>query len=205
MEKELNFKSLEEYEKSKEDEAKKIFQELCQLNDGQDTIDLNFIRRLLSINDNRYPEIFLKFITQYKLIDTLKSGNFNKDSMHNVVFNEEEFVNFVTGKNTKELLFDDNIDLAQKRFQIDDYANLYDLIVGNQGIINRDVLKNNIKELLEELKDGESEKDINDIADKEVDEILELLGSNEDSLTPEDFMNIMTSNTQMPNSLEDVI
>ena len=205
MEKELNFKSLEEYEKSKEDEAKKIFQELCQLNDGQDTIDLNFIRRLLSINDNRYPEIFLKFITQYKLIDTLKSGNFNKDSMHNVVFNEEEFVNFVTGKNTKELLFDDNIDLAQKRFQIDDYANLYDLIAGNQGIINRDVLKNNIKELLEELKDGESEKDINDIADKEVDEILELLGSNEDSLTPEDFMNIMTSNTQMPNSLEDVI
>ena len=205
MEKELNFKSLEEYEKSKEDEAKKIFQELCQLNDGQDTIDLNFIRRLLSINDNRYPEIFLKFITQYKLIDTLKSGNFNKDSMHNVVFNEEEFVNFVTGKNTKELLFDDNIDLAQKRFQIDDYANLYDLIVGNQGIINRDVLKNNIKELLEELKDGESEKDINDIADKEVDEILELLGSNEDSLTPEDFMNIMTSNTQMPNNLEDVL
>ena len=205
MEKELNFKSLEEYEKSKEDEAKKIFQELCQLNDGQDTIDLNFIRRLLSINNNQYPEIFLKFITQYKLIDTLKSGNFNKDSMHNVVFNEEEFVNFVTGKNTKELLFDDNIDLAQKRFQIDDYANLYDLIVGNQGIINRDVLKNNIKELLEQLKDGESEKDINDIADKEVDEILELLGSNEDSLTPEDFMNIMTSNTQMPNSLEDVI
>ena len=205
MEKELNFKSLEEYEKSKEDEAKKIFQELCQLNDGQDTIDLNFIRRLLSINDNRYPEIFLKFITQYKLIDTLKSGNFNKDSMHNVVFNEEEFVNFVTGKNAKELLFDDNIDLAQKRFQIDDYANLYDLIVGNQGIINRDVLKNNIKELLEELKDGESEKDINDIADKEVDEILELLGSNEDSLTPEDFMNIMTSNTQMPNNLEDVL
>ena len=205
MEKELNFKSLEEYEKSKEDEAKKIFQELCQLNDGQDTIDLNFIRRLLSINDNRYPEIFLKFITQYKLIDTLKSGKFNKDSMHNVVFNEEEFVNFVTGKNTKELLFDDFMDLSQKRFQIDDYANLYDLIVGNQGIINRDVLKNNIKELLEELKDGESEKDINDIADKEVDEILELLGSNEDSLTPEDFMNIMTSNTQMPNSLEDVI
>ena len=205
MEKELNFKSLEEYEKSKEDEAKKIFQELCQLNDGQDTIDLNFIRRLLSINDNQYPEIFLKFITQYKLIDTLKSGNFNKDSMHNVVFNEEEFVNFVTGKNTKELLFDDNIDLAQKRFQIDDYANLYNLIVGNEGIINREVLKNNIMELLKELKDGESEKDINDIADKEVDEILELLGSNEDSLTPEDFMNIMTSNTQMPNSLEDVI
>ena len=205
MEKELNFKSLEEYEKSKEDEAKKIFQELCQLNDGQDTIDLNFIRRLLSINDNRYPEIFLKFITQYKLIDTLKSGNFNKDSMHNVVFNEEEFVNFVTGKNTKELLFDDFMDLSQKRFQIDDYANLYDLIVGNEGVINRHVLKKNIIEVLTELNEGESEKDINDIADKEVDEILELLGSNEDSLTPEDFMNIMTSNTQMPNSLEDVI
>ena len=205
MEKEFNFKSLEEYEKIREDDAKKIFQELCQLNDGQDTIDLNFIRRLLSINDNRYPEIFLKFITQYKLIDTLKSGNFNKDSMHNVVFNEEEFVNFVTGKNTKELLFDDNIDLEQKRFQIDDYANLYDLIAGNEGIINRNELKKNILEVLNELNDGENKKDINDIADEQVDEILELLGSNEDSLTPEDFMNIMTSNTQMPNSLEDVL
>ena len=205
MEKEFNFKSLEEYEKIREDDAKKIFQELCQLNDGQDTIDLNFIRRLLSINDNRYPEIFLKFITQYKLIDTLKSGNFNKDSMHNVVFNEEEFVNFVTGKNTKELLFDDNIDLEQKRFQIDDYANLYDLIAGNEGIINRKELKKNIMEVLDELNDGENKKDINDIADEQVDEILELLGSNEDSLTPEDFMNIMTSNTQMPNSLEDVL
>ena len=205
MEKELNFKSLDDYEKIKEDEAKKIFQDLCQLNDGQDTIDLNFIRRLLSINDNRYPEIFLKFITQYKLIDTLKSGKFNKDSMHNVVFNEEEFVNFVTGKNTKELLFDDFMDLSQKRFQIDDYANLYNLIVGNEGVINRHVLKKNIIEVLTELNEGESEKDINDIADKEVDEILELLGSNEDSLTPEDFMNIMTSNTQMPNNLEDVL
>ena len=202
---ELNFKSFNRYEALKEEEAKKIFRELCELNDNQNTIALNFIRRLLSINNNKYSDVFLKFITQYKLIDSLKSGNFNKDSLHNIVFNEDEFVNFITGKDTKDLLFDDNLDLGQKRFKIDDYAKLYDLIVGNQGIINKEVLKANILEVLKELNDGESIQEKDDLAEKEADEIIELLGSNENSLTPEDFMNIMTSNTQFPNNLEDVL
>ena len=185
---ELNFKSFNRYEALKEEEAKKIFRELCELNDNQNTIDLNFIRRLLSINNNKYSDVFLKFITQYKLIDSLKSGNFNKDSLHNIVFNEDEFVNFITGKDTKDLLFDDNLDLGQKRFKIDDYAKLYDLIVGNQGIINKEVLKANILEVLKELNDGESIQEKDDLAEKEADEIIELLGSNENSLTPEDFL-----------------
>ena len=201
----MNLKSLEEYENISEQEAKKIFANLCELNDGQNTIDLNFIRRLLSINNNDYPEVFLKFVTQYKLIDSLKSGNFNKDSMHNVVFNEEEFVNFITGKDIKELLFDDNIDLGQKRFKIDDYAKLYELIANKNGVINKDALKKNIKEVLKDLAEEESEEKIDEIADKEADEVIELLGSNEDSITPEDFMNIMTSNTQLPNNLEDLL
>ena len=60
MEDDLNYKSIEEYEKISEDEAKKIFAELCELNDNQNTIDLNFIRRLLSINNNNYSPLFLK-------------------------------------------------------------------------------------------------------------------------------------------------
>ena len=79
-------------EKRKKDEAKKIFIDLCKLNDDQKQIDLNFIRRLLAINNNNYSKIFLKFITQYKLIDEMRKGKFNKDNLHNVVFNEEEFV-----------------------------------------------------------------------------------------------------------------
>ena len=199
------YKSIDEYESETAKEAKKIFRELCELNDGQNTIDLNFIRRLLSINNNDYSKIFLKFITQYKLIDTLKNGLYNKDSQHNIVFNEDEFVNFITGKDTKDLLFDDSMELGQKRFKIDDYAKLYELIGGTQNGINKNKLKENIQEVLNSLSEGGDAENIGQIAEREANEIIELLGSNEGSLSPEDFMNIMTSNTSCPDNVEEVL
>ena len=201
----LNLKNIKDFEKITEDEAKKIFNDLCKLNDDQKQIDLNFIRRLLAINNNNYSKIFLKFITQYKLIDEMRKGKFNKDNLHNVVFNEEEFVNFLTGKDTKDLIFDDNSDLSQKRFKIEDYAKLYELIGGNQNGINKDDLKKNIEEVLKLLNQNEDEGKLSQIAEEQAKEVIELLGSNEDSLTPEDFMNIMTSNTMMPENLEETL
>ena len=200
-----NYKSIEEYERKTVDEAKKIFKDLCELNDNQNTIDLNFIRRLLSINNNQYSNTFLKFITQYKLIDTLKNGEYNKDSQHNIVFNEDEFVNFITGKDTKDLLFDDRMELGQKRFKIDDYAKLYELIGGNQNGISKHKLKENIEEVLKSLSNGGDAENISQIAEREAKEIIELLGENEGGLSPEDFMNIMTSNTSCPDNLDDVL
>ena len=205
MDNNLNLKNIKEFESETEKEAKKIFDDLCKLNDEQRQVDLNFIRRLLAINNNNYSKIFLKFITQYKLIDEMKKGKFNKENLHNVVFNEEEFVNFLTGKDTKELIFDDNSDLSQKRFKIEDYAKLYELIGGNQNGINKEDLVKNIKEVLELLNQNESEDKLNLIAEEQAKEVIELLGSNVDSLTPEDFMNIMTSNTMMPGNLEDTL
>jgi len=159
----------------------------------------------LAINNNNYSKIFLKFLTQYKLIDEMRKGKFNKESLHNVVFNEEEFVNFLTGKDTKELIFEDNSDLNQKRFKIEDYAKLYELIGGNQNGINKDDLKKNIEEVLKLLNQNEDEGKLSQIAEEQAKEVIELLGSNEDSLTPEDFMNIMTSNTMMPENLEETL
>ena len=205
MDNNLNLKNIDDFENETEKEAKKIFDDLCKLNDDQKQVDLNFIRRLLAINNNNYSKIFLKFITQYKLIDEMRKGKFNKDNLHNVVFNEEEFVNFLTGKDTKDLIFDDNSDLSQKRFKIEDYAKLYELIGGNQNGINKEDLVKNIKEVLELLNQNESEDKLNLIAEEQAKEIIELLGSNVDSLTPEDFMNIMTSNTMMPSNLEDTL
>ena len=205
MDNNLNLKNIDDFENETEKEAKKIFDDLCKLNDDQKQVDLNFIRRLLAINNNNYSKIFLKFITQYKLIDEMRKGKFNKDNLHNVVFNEEEFVNFLTSKDTKDLIFDDNSDLSQKRFKIEDYAKLYELIGGNQNGINKEDLVKNIKEVLELLNQNESEDKLNLIAEEQAKEIIELLGSNVDSLTPEDFMNIMTSNTMMPGNLEDTL
>ena len=59
----LNLKEITEFERVTEEEAKKIFNDLCKLNDNQKQIDLNFIRRLLAINNNNYSKIFLKFFT----------------------------------------------------------------------------------------------------------------------------------------------
>ena len=205
MENVLNMKDIRDFEKITEDEAKSIFQELCKLNDNQNQIDLNFIRRLLAINNNNYSKTFLKFLTQYKLIDEMRQGKFNKENLHNVVFNEEEFVNFLTGKDSKELIFDNNSDLNQKRFRIDDYAKLYELMDGTQNGINKNDLKKNIAEVLRLLSKNEKEDMIDIIAEEQAKEIIELLGSNEDSLTPEDFMNIMTSNTEMPENLQDIL
>ena len=201
----LNLKDIKDFEHVTEEEAKKIFSELCKLNDDQKQVDLNFIRRLLAINNNNYSTIFLKFLTQYKLIDEMRNGKFNKESLHNVVFNEDEFVNFLTGKDTKELIFEDNTDLSQKRFKIEDYAKLYELLGGNQNGINKGDLKNNIEEVLKLLNQNENESNLSEIAEEQAKEVIELLGSNEDCLTPEDFMNIMTSNTGMPEKLEDVL
>ena len=205
MENVLNMKDIRDFEKITEDEAKSIFQELCKLNDNQNQIDLNFIRRLLAINNNNYSKTFLKFLTQYKLIDEMRQGKFNKENLHNVVFNEEEFVNFLTGKDSKELIFDNNSDLNQKRFRIDDYAKLFELMDGTQNGINKNDLKKNIAEVLRLLSQNEKEDMIDIIAEEQAKEIIELLGSNEDSLTPEDFMNIMTSNTEMPENLQDIL
>ena len=205
MENVLNMKDIRDFEKITEEEAKGIFQELCKLNDNQNQIDLNFIRRLLAINNNNYSKTFLKFLTQYKLIDEMRQGKFNKENLHNVVFNEEEFVNFLTGKDSKELIFDNNSDLNQKRFRIDDYAKLYELMDGTQNGINKNDLKKNIAEVLRLLSQNEKEDMIDIIAEEQAKEIIELLGSNEDSLTPEDFMNIMTSNTEMPENLQDIL
>ena len=203
MDNNLNLKNIDDFENETEKEAKKIFDDLCKLNDDQKQVDLNFIRRLLAINNNNYSKIFLKFITQYKLIDEMRKGKFNKDNLHNVVFNEEEFVNFLTGKDTKDLIFDDNSDLSQKRFKIEDYAKLYELIGGNQNGINKEDLTKNIKEVFELLNENENEDKLNQIAEEQAKEVIELLSSNGDSLTPEDFMNIMTSNTIIPDRLED--
>ena len=201
----LNIISIAEYERLSEEEAKTIFKELCELNDNQNTIDLNFIRRLLSINNNNYSELFLKFITQYKIIDAMKKKQFSKDSSYNIVFNEEEFVNFITGKDNKDLLFEDNLDLAQKRFKIDDYAKLYELIGGNNDGISKKDLKDNILTVLKSLCKEENEDKLYEIAEMEAEEIIELLASKGSGLTPEDFMNIMTSNTPFPDKFEDIL
>ena len=165
-----NLQFVSDYEKITENEARMIFKDLCGLNNKQNTIDLNFIRRLLSLNNNKYPQTFLKIITQYKLIDSIKKGNYNQDSFHNVVFNEEEFVNLLTGKETKDLLFSKNYDITDKRFKIEEYNKLYEIIGGDGDGISKTNLKNSIETVLTILNKGNKVQ--KDLINQEVEEVI---------------------------------
>ena len=199
-----NLQFISDYEKITENEARMIFKDLCKLNNNQKTIDLNFIRRLLSLNNNNYPQSFLKIITQYKLIDSIKKGNYNQESFHNVVFNEEEFVNLLTGKETKELLFSKNYDIADKRFKIEEYNKLYEILGGDGDGISKANLKNSIETVLTALNKGNKVPE--DLINKEVEEIIELLGTNGNGyLSVDDFVNIMLSNTPLTDDINDIL
>ena len=82
---------------------------------------------------------------------------------------------------------------------------MYELIRGNEKEINKNALVKNIEEVIKSLSDGNDEYTIHKIAEEQANEIIELLGSNEDSLSPEDFMNIMTSDTPFPDNFEDLL
>ena len=199
-----NLQFVSDYEKITENEARMIFKDLCGLNNKQNTIDLNFIRRLLSLNNNKYPQTFLKIITQYKLIDSIKKGNYNQDSFHNVVFNEEEFVNLLTGKETKDLLFSKNYNITDKRFKIEEYNKLYEIFGLDGDGISKTNLKNSIETVLTILNKGNKVPE--DLINQEVEEIIELLGINGNGyLTVDDFVNIMLSNTPLIDDVNDIL
>ena len=55
---------IKSFEKLNEEKSKDLFKQLCELNNGQNTIDLNFIRQILALNDNKFSPAFLKIITR---------------------------------------------------------------------------------------------------------------------------------------------
>ncbi len=55
------------------------------------------------------------------------------------------------------------------------------------------------------LNIDENEENLGQIAEEQAKEVIELLASNENSLSTEDFMNIMTSNTPIPENIEEIL
>ena len=50
------------FEKINEEKSKDLFKQLSELNNNQNTLDLNFLRQILALNDNKFPQTFLKII-----------------------------------------------------------------------------------------------------------------------------------------------
>ena len=143
-------------------------------------------------------------ILNYKLEDNIiegkVTGNFNP-----TVFNEESFVNYFSGKELKEILFDSNLD--EKKNKIETLTNLYGIIGGNSERIEKDKLINSLKKFYHLCKypnipnqlDHINDFDINKKAEEEANEIIELLGENQESISLNDFINMMTSDSHYDN------
>lgn len=107
-----------------ENKSLAVFQSLCKINDNENSIDLNFLRNLMALYDSNanLTEPVKKIITRYGFVDAIKGGKISGGNYHSCVFNSEEFVKFLSGKNVKQLLFDNLDNLPQKRFSTEEYV-----------------------------------------------------------------------------------
>ena len=187
---------IKNFEKRIEEKSKEIFKQLCETNDNQNTLDLNFLRQILTLEDNKYPEPFLNIITRYQFTDAIKEGTFSDEAYYKKVFSCDEFTSFISGKEMKDLLFETD-NLMEKRFKTEEYYKLYSLMGGNSNGLSRTELRRCLKIATDALNDRDNFCD-NETLDREVDEILELLSEDGKSISIKDFINIMTCSVPFP-------
>lgn len=201
------FLKMKNFEKKNENESIKLFNDLKQMNldKKSNIIDYEIIRKILSINYNKDNEkniLFYKIASSYNFVNAIKDRNFNKNSYNNELFNEQDFINFVTGKNFKNLLFE-NDNINEKRFEVENYSMLYELLGGDKDGIKKEDIKSCIEEVYFALNNSKIPKKK---LEKEIDEIMNYLSTDgENKLSMKDFLNIMTCNTPLPKDNDSII
>lgn len=165
----------------------------------------------MALHNNKFNESVMRIITQYKMADAIKQGEFQSEAYYKKVLSNEEFTSFVTGKDTKKLLFD-NDNLADKRFSTEEYYKLFELMGGTEQGLSKTELKKCLTQAYQALAspekylNGEPQNANNDIIDTEVNEIIEFLSEENDQfLSIKDFVNAMTSNTPFPKNSDDLL
>ena len=151
-----------------------------------------------------YNSACISMITAYKIKNNIINGNFDKSSFYNETLDKREFVEMIDGSKAKDLLFQNN-SINSKRESIEYFTKLYYLIADkDDGITARGLAKCiDISMSLYEKNLILSPNDAN--ANKYLgfaEEIIGYLGRDSSGkLTPEDFINIMTSEVGLPKEL----
>lgn len=151
-----------------------------------------------------YNHACISMITAYKLKNNITSGNFDKSNLYNETLDKREFVEMIDGSKAKELLFK-NDSINSKKDNIEYFTKLYYLIADkDDGITARGLAKCiDMSMSLYEKNIILSPSDAN--ANKYLglaEEIIGYLGRDSSGkLTPEDFINIMTSEVGLPKEL----
>ena len=155
-------------------------------------------------NDADIPLNTKNAILNYKLVDSIIEGKVTEKINPNS-FNEKNFVDFFSGKDLKNILFESTID--EKKEKVEILTNLYGMIGGNKENINKKNLVESLKIFYNMIKypdthfklDKINDRDIIDQAEKEANEIIEFLGDDGQNITLNDFINIMTSECRYEN------
>ena len=192
-------------EKYKNDSIK-IFNDLTKINNNPNlnTVNYDTIRKILSLSydkNNKKKIPFYKLASTYNLSNSIKEGNFNKNTFNEEIFNKKNFVDYLTGKNYKKLIFE-NDNLSEKRFQIEEYMNLYEILGGQENGIKKEDIKSIIEEAYFNLNNVKMPKEQ---LEKEIIEIFKYLGEEgKENLSMNDFLNIVTCNTPLPKDNDNI-
>ena len=148
---------IERVENVLQEESKKIFEELnASLSKDPNAVPQITIKNLGEAIETynhiiKMPQNTKNTILNYKLVDNIienKVQNFNPSS-----FSKENFVDFFSGKDLKNILFD--YSLNEKRDKIEILTNLYGMIGGNKEGIERANLVKALKTFYSIVKDPE--------------------------------------------------
>ena len=167
-------------------EARQVFKNLKALCDKVYTesnspdIQFDALRKLKYLSKEQDIPV-LDFLLRRQSIYQINTQGEAKYSI-----SQEEFIELFSGEYLREAIYRTNIE--EQRYYVEDLTKLYMILGGQDDGISASKLKTNLSKYF-------SENQIEGSASKECQEIIDLLGSENDKITLEDFVNIMTCQT----------
>lgn len=183
--------------------VQELFKLLCDDLETMDTIDLDKLRPILAQygKDAELKSNIIQIISSYKLTEKMLKNEV-VDKSYNVKFNEESFCQFVSGKEIKNVIYGKT--LPEQKDEIEEFYKLYILMGGTMDGISKESLNKCITNTFKLYGDPEGYMKSTFNADleklnynREAEDMIKTLGRyQDDKLTLEDFMNIMTCEFQ---------
>ncbi len=175
---------------------------------GEDdkVFSLEFIRDLLSLYKGNSKDNAARILSTWKIADAIMDDSI-KDGKYEHMLSKKELRRILTGKFLKEDMLFDKYALNLKKENAEEYSKLLLLLGGNEKGLSKESLTkclataeafaSNPKETLK----GEISINADSTAFKNAaEEILNLMGSEENFLTINDFINIMTISMKFPDN-----
>ncbi len=123
----IMYNQIREFERNIDEYCKNILLNLLKI-DEEKNISLRFLRNLIALysKETKMNESVKRIISTYHIAESIKNDKFKID--YDEVLNTDEFCNLISGKNIKNLLFN-NIHIDNKRFYTEDYYKVINILI----------------------------------------------------------------------------